>query len=257
MTEHQKPDGTTTQVQPVEADGTPDVFVKGGSGGLDELPAPSAPADGEANPSTVSRIGALLFGFNGATWDRIRTALTTPSSTLTGILNALPWAVFHTTPTTRTDGQGGPFEAMTDGSIRQTEQLAPAAEDNTNGVLAMQQKLLATNAYAPTLYTNFGAATKANIKASAGNVFGLTSYNKNAAGRYLMLHNKATAPAAADAGLYSFWLPIGGAVVIPATFFVGSGGYFATGIGWSVGTTDATFTDAATANEHNINAHYS
>lgn len=89
-------------------------------------PAGASPADAESNTqTTLSRIGSRLFGFNGTTWDRLRTALTTPSATLTGILNVLGWAVYHASPTARTEGQGGPLEAMTDGSLRTTEQTVP------------------------------------------------------------------------------------------------------------------------------------
>lgn len=46
------------------------------SGTVDtELPAAAALADAEANP-TVPGVGAFLNGFNGTTWDRVRTANT-------------------------------------------------------------------------------------------------------------------------------------------------------------------------------------
>lgn len=59
----------------------------------------------ENSLSTVSR----LLGFNGTTWDRLRAGLTTASSTLTGMLNTLPWAVYKSSPSVRTNGQGGPL----------------------------------------------------------------------------------------------------------------------------------------------------
>jgi len=63
--------------------------------------------------STDSRIS----GYNGTTWDRIRAGITAVTSTFTGFLNSLPWAVYHATPTTRTDGQGGPLESDSLGSL--------------------------------------------------------------------------------------------------------------------------------------------
>lgn len=149
----------------------------------------------------------------------------------------------------------------TQGYAQNAEQFAPQAEDNTNAILAVCEKPLATNTYAPSLYTNFGTVTKANIKAVAGNALALHFHNANAAARYLQLHNKATAPVATDVPLYSWIVPAGtadnpGILILDHAWFCMSGGYFSTGLGWAVSTTQATFTDAATANEHALHLHY-
>jgi hypothetical protein len=136
------------------------------------------------------------------------------------------------------------------------EQLAPQAEDNANGVLAMVQKPLASALYAPSLSKDFGSVTKAVVKASAGNVLAVHIVNTNAAARYFQLHNKATAPVATEVPIYSIRVPAGAALQIDGGFFCGSGAAFTTGIGWAWSTTAATFTDAATAADHTTHLHY-
>lgn len=115
-----------------------------------------------------------------------------------------------------------------------------------------------TSTYANTQYGyTTGAVTKANIKASAGNVFKLHFTNTNAAVRYGQLFNKATAPAAADTALMDFIIP-GGTAAVPGyvEYTVPFGAQFGTGIGWAVSTTAVTFTDAATASEHTVHVEY-
>ena len=136
------------------------------------------------------------------------------------------------------------------------ELLGAAAEDNTNGVIAGQTKLLAVNTYSPSLATNLGANTAGVAKASAGNVYAVTFSNENLVARFLQLHNKATTPAAAEAPIYSFYVANGASRTIGAEFFLDGGANFATGIGWAWSTTKATFTDSATASEHVVHIHY-
>jgi hypothetical protein len=134
---------------------------------------------------------------------------------------------------------------------------APQAEDNSNGVIAIAQKLMSwSTAYNPTLYTNLGAATKANIKATPGIVVSIYGFNANNAVRYLQLHNKATAPAGTDVPLYSFLVYGNGSVVIGSDFWTQNGAYFSTGIGFAWSTTYASFTDSATTGDHGFHVHY-
>ncbi len=75
-------------------------------------------SDAVANVNNALSVKARLIGFNGTSWDRVRVGQLTVSSSFTGSINTLPWARYNVTPTTRTDGQGGPLEATTNGSIR-------------------------------------------------------------------------------------------------------------------------------------------
>lgn len=154
-----------------------------------------------------------------------------------------------------------PGEYDTLGNLYTRESYAPAAEDNSNGVIAYVRKPLAVATYAPTLYAPLTQVTKNVIKATPGNVFSVYVTNDNAAVRYLQLHNKATAPAAGEAPLYVFKIPAGtannpGTLTLDEAFFARGGAHFTTGIGFAVSTTFATFTDSATASEHIINVQY-
>jgi hypothetical protein len=133
------------------------------------------------------------------------------------------------------------------------EAQAPVYEDNTNGVAATVEEPIATNTYAPSLSTDFGTVTKANVKGSAGNVLAVHVHNANAAGRFFLIHNKSSAPVATDVPRVSLWVPPNSARTIT---FRGSGLYCSSGIGWSFGTTAGTFTDSATAAEHGVTVEY-
>lgn len=211
--------------------------------------AAAIPADAEVNTGTMSRIDSFLSVFNGTTWDRFRSAVTTVSSTLTGFANTLPWALYHSTPVTRTNGQGGPLETDSTGNLRSADQFAPQYEDGVNGVAAVQTKLLATNTYTPTLTTNRGANATLNIKASAGVVASLSCFNTTASVRYIQLHNTATTPAGAAVPLLSFLVPANAQIIVGQDFFTNSGVYFSTGIAFGISSTMDTYT-AATATDH-------
>lgn len=146
------------------------------------------------------------------------------------------------------------------GHLHVVEGFSPGYEDNTNNVAATLQKPVAASAYAPSNYIDFGTVTKANIKATPGNVYSVACYNENAAVRYFQLHNKATAPAAGETPVFSYPVPAGsannpGSIQFDSTWF-GPSHYFATGIGWAISTTEATFTDSATAAEHGARVRY-
>ena len=99
--------------------------------------------------------------------------------------------------------------------------------------------------------------TKASVKASAGNVYKFRVTNENVGTRYIQFHNKATAPAGTDVPVLSWKIPTGSATV-PGwlEFEFKFGKQFTTGIGVAISTTQATFTDSATAAEHEIGVEY-
>ena len=113
----------------------------------------------------------------------------------------------------------------------------------------------------PNLSSTFGSVTNANAKSTSGNLFGFSVTNENAAKRYFQLFNKSTQPSGGDTPIYSFPLPAGSGTVpsittIGENFFGLSGKNFSSGISWGVSTTNATFTDSATASEHNVHVHH-
>lgn len=101
-----------------------------------EFSAASAASDAYVNPTSTTDVKSLSHSFNGTTWDRTRSAVITPSATLTGIQNSLPWAMYNASPTVRTEGQGGPLQATTLGSLIVAGSNADAATATGNPVPA-------------------------------------------------------------------------------------------------------------------------
>lgn len=93
------------------------------------------------------------------------------------------------------------------------------------------------------------------IKASGGQVYGLSAYNVNAAVRYLHLYNKATAPTlSTDTPIYTVPLPAAGRIDIN---FTALGLAFATGISWAYTTDDVAIpVTAGTSTELHFSATY-
>lgn len=169
--------------------------------------------------------------------------------------------IYNATPITLPNGAGAALALDSAGRAIVVLGTAIAGEDTTSNTLGVTQKLLASATYTPTLHTNFGAATKANVAASTANVLSVYVINRNAAVRYFQLHNKATAPAATEVPIYSFAVPAGttnnpGVVSLGSDFFTSNGRNFSTGLGWAISTTEGTFTDSATANEHSVYIHF-
>ncbi len=77
----------------------------------------ASPSSDSAHGSTQRLLTSGGFALNASSlWDRIRSGIITPTATLTGHQNSLPWAVYNAAPTTRTEGQGGPLQATADGA---------------------------------------------------------------------------------------------------------------------------------------------
>lgn len=168
---------------------------------------------------------------------------------------------YNASAPTYDDGDQVTGQYDVNGNKKQTLATAIAGEDLTNNVLGVQNKPVASASYSPSLYAPLTQVTKNVIKSSAGNVLSIYITNDNAAVRYFQLHNKATAPAAGEAPVRSLKVPAGtannpGVLVLGREFFGDGGEYFATGIGWAISTTFATFTDSATNTEHIVNVDY-
>lgn len=220
-----------------------------------KLPAAAAAQDTTSNP-TVSQIEGMNMVFNGSSWDRARGGLVGAQSSATGMQNILSTGRYNATPPSLSDGQFINLQLNSEGDCKTAEQFAPAAEDNTNGVIAVAPKPLATNTYAPSQYANFaGSVTGAAIKNSPGNIFSILATNANGSVRYLQLHNATAKPAGGAVPVMVFPIPASGSVTV-GEFFTRFGVYFSTGITWTVSTTVGTFTDSATASEHTVHAVY-
>jgi hypothetical protein len=140
----------------------------GGSNGFStsdtELPAAAALADATANPTT-SALGTFLHGFNGTTWDRLRTAVVAATSTLTGLLNVLPLVRYNSTPPTLSNGQVAVQQSDENANTKVVLAGSPASlsseytrPNDSNPYIALD--VFADSTSAPTVITFTGAARK-------------------------------------------------------------------------------------------------
>lgn len=235
--------GTVQGVFEVDVSESPRL-LNPGSIGLASGAGAFSGADGVANP-TLEAIFDFMMAFNGTTWDRVRSAIVAKTATFTGILNTLTLGRYNLTPPTLSDGDAQLLQLDSAGNLRGAEQFAAVAEDNTNGVLAIAQKKLAVSTYAPSVFTNLGAATTANAKATAGNLYSITCTNRNIATRYLQVFNSTGSTATV---LYQWAVPGSSTVIIGEDMFTQEGWFFSTGITWGVSTTAGSYV-AATASE--------
>lgn len=125
------PDGGSAPLQQ-DSRGNVKVTLSSGANAVDPE---TAGADAGSNTSNRLPVSSRNYGFNGTTWDRLRTAVTTISSVLTGFLNTLPWAIYNSTPTTRTNGQGGPLQADTLGNLNTNAGTLSKGEDENRNLV--------------------------------------------------------------------------------------------------------------------------
>ncbi len=227
-----------------------------GGGAAPEGGTTTLPTDALANPTSAAGVVSFLMGFSGATWARLRAGVVAVESAFTGFLNGLPYGRYVAARPVLADGEGAALPLSSAGYVQGQEMLAPAYEDNTNAVAAVAQKpaVLATYAWTRYLLQN---AVSGTIKASAGNLASLHVTNENAAVRFLMLFDKASAPIAADVPVLIFRIPIGTFQLIGEDFFGPNGSYFATGIAWGITSTDGNYVVAGpAAADHTVCAMY-
>lgn len=149
----------------------------------------------------------------------------------------------------------------TTGAVKTTKVTADSGEDSAQNTQGVTMKPVPSGDYAPQVYSMPSTqVTKANIAASPGNVYSIRVTNENASARYFQLHNKASAPAATETPQRYWKIPAGtaaspGVLILDSTYFASSEP-FSTGIGFAISTTRTTFTDSATASEHELEVRY-
>ena len=191
----------------------------------DQFPTAAAIADATATP-TVSKLSVFGLAYNGATWDFLRSGITTAVSSFTGVLNTLPLVKYVASPATLTDGQAVSMQADSKGNVRMAEQNSTTAELNTLGVVATAPRPLSGADLTPSI-VSAQAATGVVIKAAPGVGYKLIYTNGNAAARYIQLHNATSAPADTTVPLLAVAVAAGASYTIDLGPF---GAYFSTGI---------------------------
>jgi hypothetical protein len=110
-----------------------------------------------------------------------------------------------------------------------------------------------SSTYAFTLYHNASGAA-GTIKASAGNLYGLTLGNDGTIPCYMQLFNSASTPTAGTSVVNSYMVQAGTTLPIPAGVLALEN--FATGIGYAGATTDSGATTTGCTTTFNITAYY-
>lgn len=145
---------------------------------------PTAGADAVSNTRSDIPTSARISGFNGTTWDRIKAGITTVTSTLTGWLNTLPWAIYNASQSTRTEAQGGPLQADSLGNLNTNLYTKVAGEDVTNDVMKVEQQMTYT-------HITLAAPTTTVVKSGAGLLHAVTINQAVATGVITIYDNTA------------------------------------------------------------------
>jgi hypothetical protein len=162
------------------------------------------------------------------------------------------------TDTPASSGANGDYVTVNSdslGHLWNREGFVDQGVDNTNGVFAFCIKPLSNSTYSLTTFSNWGANTTLNVKATPGNVFSLYAYNTNAAARFEQLHNTATTPSASAVPVFSFLVGISLDKLIGSDFFGPNGYNFSTGIAFAHSSAFGIYT-AGTAADGNRTIQY-
>jgi hypothetical protein len=93
--------------------------------------------DADSNTANTLQQTARLSGFNGTTWDRVRTGVKGIVSSLLGYLNVIPIGTYNSTPPTLTDGQSVEPQIDASGNLKvniiSSAPTTPASDVTTTG----------------------------------------------------------------------------------------------------------------------------
>jgi hypothetical protein len=226
---------------------------------------------GSPNPSTIILGASLPNGGNAigsvsATGGSFKVSQAGPigvSSSLaggllvSGTVNSFPYGVVQAN-FSGTVGSLLPLTTTFQGFLQDAEQFSPVAEDNFNGVIAVSLLPTTASIYTPTVSGSVGALPGGTvpgvIKAGPGTLYRVFATNRNAAARYVTLHNLATGPTGVPIASYL----IGGTAIDPGSTVIDFGPWgWAFTVGISIGiSTSATSYSAATPTEHDVSCMY-
>lgn len=125
-----------------------------------------------------------------------------------------------------------------------------AGEDQTNNVLAVIHKKIASGNYCASLFVDYGVNVTLNIKASGGNVYALSCRNLSGSNRWLQLHNTATVPGGGAVPRNKFLVPPGQQIIVGSDFFTSEGINYSNGIAFAFSTTETTYTPGIAADQN-------
>lgn len=127
--------------------------------------------------------------------------------------------------------------------------LVTASKYKTLGINARGALVTCANVASPSLYTNYGAAATANVKATPGRVVGLRLHNSAIAAAYFQLFNTATTPSAAAVPLETFLVGASSQLLVDNAYFQAEGMTFSVGIAFGYSSTEHTYTAGVAASQ--------
>ncbi len=177
------------------------VVIKDASGNSPAVE--TAGADAGSNTNNAISVKARLVGFNGTTWDRLRTAISTATSTLTGILNTLPLLKYVSSAETLTNGQVSGFKGDANSNLLASLGALLAGEDLLTNILVTENR-----------YSYSYCVADTQVKAGAGFVHSLTFTPLDAAATAgtIFLYDSLTE---AVPTVFSYYIPA--AALVPVT----------------------------------------
>lgn len=221
---------------------------------------PPAPIDGKTLPLRAGPNGGLLIEIIGAAAAVALGAVSQGDPTATPASKAWFVKVVNAAGSVADLAAllagGLPSALGGNGGLKVEELNAPAAEDNTNAVIAVAAAPFAALTFAngnPTVcerYSNRGTLATELVKSSSGKVFSASCTNLNALGRYLQIHNTAAALTGGEAPQLSKLVPGNGAqLILGSEWFTAFGEGYSTGITFAFSTTENTYTAATAADQ--------
>lgn len=185
--------------------------------------------DGYTNETDLQQQQAFLMGYNGTTWDRVRTTGTGVLSVSSAETSSVPGVgatnlgkaedAAHTTGDTGVMALGVRAAAPTDRSVGPTDgDYEPFATNEVGAVWASLTP--SANGGCDTFMASGSdgssilVATKQTVKASAGNLYGYYIYNPEAAVTFLHFYNTDTVTVGTTNPKVSYAIPAGAAANI-------------------------------------------
>jgi hypothetical protein len=153
------------------------------SDGTNAVSVSTGTADGVTSALNRLRVASASLGYNGATWDMLRSGVTGVVSGVTGFLNNLVFGQYKSTPPTLTDGQWASLQLDAAGNLKTASQglklnssTATTVTINSSGGIILAANTARTGAVITNLSTSVCYLFFAGAAGTAGTGTPLTTY---------------------------------------------------------------------------------
>lgn len=169
-------------------------------------------------------------------------------------------AIYKATPVTRTDGQTADLTTDANENLNVTIATSLAGENLPLDTEGVTQKPVVSSVYSGSSFTNFAAATNANVTTVPSMIKSISCSNISAALVYIQIFNLAAAPTEdTSVPIFSFSVPAGSATQpgireLGSEFFGEAGYYLSAGLSWGISVdSDNWDSTGITASNHVVN----